>query len=70
MCALKRGVTARTELATELWPDADPEVARTNLRTALHRVRKAAPQLMDTDGDSIHLSSVETDLQEADRLHR
>jgi DNA-binding SARP family transcriptional activator len=33
-------VHTREELADLLWPDADPEVARTNLRTALSSLRK------------------------------
>jgi DNA-binding SARP family transcriptional activator/class 3 adenylate cyclase len=38
-CSLKR-IHSRDELAARFWPDADPEVGRTNLRTALSSLRR------------------------------
>jgi DNA-binding SARP family transcriptional activator len=69
-CSLRRGPVPRSEAASELWPDADPEVARTNLRTALHRVKKAAPDLLASEGEFLMLQGCTSDIDEADQRHR
>ncbi len=38
------GESARNTLAALLWPDAEPESARNNLRQALFKLRRAAPR--------------------------
>lgn len=73
--ALARGrPVARERVASTLWPDADEVTARTNLRKALQRVRKATPsaEVLVAEGDALRLNveAVETDLDLADRLHR
>lgn len=69
-CALRRSPVSRGELASALWPDADPDSGRTNLRTALHRVKKAAPDLIEGDGDLLRLGKSSSDIEEADQFHR
>src|SRR5436309_1425149 len=64
----------RNDVASTLWPDQDEATARTNLRKAIQRVRKATldqPPL-ESDGDFLSLAArqVQTDLEEAERLHR
>lgn len=71
--ALSRERTlSRDAVAAALWPDSDPASARTNLRKALQRVRKACPDgaLVVVEGDSLAFGEAETDLDRADRLHR
>ena len=68
--ALGRGrPVPRDAVAEALWPDHDLVAARTNLRKALQRVRKAAPGLLAED-DGLRLADAETDIDQADRLHR
>lgn len=51
------GPTSREMLATALWPDADEEEARINLRRHLHHLHKALPPSsvpwIRTDGDMV-----------------
>lgn len=73
--ALAKGrAVPRDAVAAALWPDHDEAGARTNLRKALHRVRKAVPgvDLLLVEGDGLRLdaSLVQSDLDRADRLHR
>lgn len=75
MVALAKGRAApRDVVAAALWPDHDEVGARTNLRKALHRVRKATPggEPLLAEGDALRLDGelVETDLDRIDRLHR
>ncbi|MCE9558404.1 MAG: hypothetical protein K8R88_05585 [Armatimonadetes bacterium] len=74
-CGIHRGqLVRRSDLALELWPNADSEAARTNLRTALHRVRKACPDydLVLSDGEylELNLANLDFDAVVADQRHR
>lgn len=64
----------RRDLAQSLWPDHDLSAALTNLRTAIHRARKALGGIESVvaDGDVLRLDVeyIDTDLLEAERLHR
>lgn len=71
--ALGRGrPLSRDAVSAALWPDHDPVSARTNLRKALQRVRKASPdhEIIAADGDALALVGAEIDLDRAERLHR
>lgn len=73
--AINKGRTiSRRDLAQAFWPDSDPTSAMTNLRTALHRVRKSIPdeEAILLDGDRMRLNPdvMQSDLEWADRLHR
>jgi DNA-binding SARP family transcriptional activator len=75
LLALAKGhALTRNDVASTLWPDQDEGTARTNLRKAIQRVRKATPEPspLESDGDLLRLDPqlVETDLEEAERLHR
>ena len=63
---------ARTAVAGQLWPDAPEEHAHGSLRTALWRLQKAAPGLVDVSGDAMSLASgVHVDVREmTDWAHR
>ena len=43
-------------LAERLWPDASAEHCRASLRTALWRIRRASPYLVDTENDRVMLA--------------
>lgn len=45
----------RDSIATHLWPDAAPDRAMSNLRTALWRVRRAHPAIVRARRDSVRL---------------
>lgn len=75
LTALSRGRSlARESVASELWPNADESTARTNLRKALQRVRRAigenGPLVADGECLRLSLDRAQTDLERADRLHR
>ncbi len=63
---------SRDAVAAALWPGHEGVSARTNLRKAIQRVRKATPgrEFLVADGEELFLRDVETDLDRADRLHR
>lgn len=71
-----RRVHTREELADLLWPDAELEVGRTNLRTALASLRRQLEpagtppgSVLVTDGrTTVQLANVETDVAKFDRL--
>lgn len=62
--ALRRTWTARSELATLLWPDQESKLAFTNLRKALHRLQ-ALPwaAALEAQGQALRLA-VRTDVAE------
>lgn len=75
LLALAKGhARTRNDVASTLWPDQDEGTARTNLRKAIQRARKATPVASPvlSDGDFLRLDPalVRTDLEEAERLHR
>lgn len=72
LLAVRRRDMGRAAVASTLWPDHDPEHASANLRTALWRVRAAAPSAIDAHGDSIGIDAgVRVDLRDAEDLaHR
>jgi len=71
-----RRVHTREELADLLWPDAELEAGRTNLRTGLSSLRRQLEppgvpfgSVLVTDGrTTIKLANVETDVAKFDRL--
>ena len=59
------GRTARTAASGRLWPDVPEEHAQGSLRTALWRVHRAAPGLLDVSGDVLALAAgVRVDVRE------
>jgi DNA-binding SARP family transcriptional activator len=54
LCFARR--TARTAVAGLLWPDVSEEHAHGSLRSALWRLHKAAPGLVEASGDSLTLA--------------
>ena len=56
---------ARTAIAGQLWPDVPEEHAHGSLRSALWRLQKAAPGLVDTSGGGVALAPhVRVDVRE------
>ncbi|MCU1615805.1 MAG: putative DNA-binding transcriptional activator of the family [Frankiales bacterium] len=63
LCLTRR--PARTAIAGELWPDVPEEHAQGSLRSALWRVHKAVPGLLDVSGGAVALAEgVRVDVQE------
>ena len=59
------GRPARTAVAGRLWPDVPDEKAHASLRSALWRLRRAAPELVDASGGSLSLAAgVRVDVRE------
>lgn len=69
----KQSSVQRSVLAEKLWPESDPSAARTNLRTAIHRVKKAFGGLdvfLESDGQiGLDPSVIDTDVARAGRHH-
>lgn len=63
---------ARTAVAGQLWPDVSEKHAHGSLRSALWRLQKAAPGLVDVSGDALSLApGVRVDVREmTDWAHR
>jgi len=60
---------SRRALAAALWPERSDRDASTVLRRALWRINRDVPNLLDSDGQQISLtSSVDVDLREIHRL--
>jgi DNA-binding SARP family transcriptional activator len=51
------GRQARTAVAGRLWPDVPEEKAHASLRSALWRLRRAVPELVDATGDALGLAA-------------
>jgi DNA-binding SARP family transcriptional activator len=51
------GRQARTAVAGRLWPDVPEEKAHASLRSALWRLRRALPELVDATGDALGLAA-------------
>ena len=51
------GRPARSAIAGELWPDVPEEHAQGSLRSALWRLQKAVPGLVDASGSALRLAS-------------
>ena len=51
------GRPARTAVAGRLWPDVPEEKAHASLRSALWRLRRASPELVDVRGDALGLAA-------------
>lgn len=59
------GGPARTAVSGRLWPDVPEEKARASLRSALWRLRRCAPELLDTSGGTLRLAAgVRIDVRE------
>lgn len=59
------GRHTRTELAAQLWPDAPEDRAHGSLRSALWKLHKLAPGLIEVSGDALALSpGVQVDVRE------
>jgi DNA-binding SARP family transcriptional activator len=65
------GRTARTAIAGELWPDASEAHAHGSLRSALWRVQRVLPGLVDSCGGTVALADgVRVDVRDlVDRAH-
>jgi DNA-binding SARP family transcriptional activator len=50
------GSRHRCHVAGVLWPEVDEHNARSSLRQSLHAVRRLAPGLVDSEGDSLVLA--------------
>jgi DNA-binding SARP family transcriptional activator len=65
------GRPARTVVAGQLWPDVRGEQAHANLRSALWRLHKAAPGLVEASGGRLSLATgVSVDVYELDEWAR
>ena len=51
------GRPARTAVAGRLWPDVPEEKAHASLRSALWRLRRAAPELVEATSDALGLAA-------------
>ncbi|PRY50147.1 DNA-binding SARP family transcriptional activator [Geodermatophilus tzadiensis] len=59
------GSPARTAVSGRLWPDVPEERARASLRSALWRLRRSAPGLLDDSGSRLRLApGVRTDVRD------
>jgi predicted ATPase/DNA-binding SARP family transcriptional activator len=69
--AVADGPVPREVLARMLWPDRPDDVARANLRSALHRLRRVLPDHLDVRRGAIAAVGVETDARALEaRLRR
>jgi DNA-binding SARP family transcriptional activator len=70
--ALNERPQLRTQVAGTLWPETNEVRAHASLRTALWRLRRVSPSVIQTPGDRLGLStSVSVDVREVMRLaHR
>lgn len=60
-----RGARSRSTIAGTLWPDRTEEKARTNLRAAVMRIRRWAPDALAVSGDTLGLEArVRVDVDE------
>ena len=67
--ALTGGRQPRTHLAGLLWGDLDETLARTNVRVALHKLRKDLPAALEADTQDVVLTpDFGTDVAEFERL--
>jgi DNA-binding SARP family transcriptional activator len=61
------GRPARAAVSGHLWPDVPEDRAQASLRSALWRLRRSAPELVDASHDTLRLAvGVRTDVQELD----
>ncbi|MBM7809040.1 DNA-binding SARP family transcriptional activator [Geodermatophilus bullaregiensis] len=59
------GRPARTAVSGSLWPDVPEDRAQANLRSALWRLRRSAPGLVEVSGGTLRLAvGVRTDVRE------
>ncbi len=68
--ALRSGPVRREELAAAFWGDTDDAHARQSLRQAVASIRKAAPDVLEMDGETIAIATgtLTVDLLELERL--
>lgn len=70
----RQSMVSRSQVAENLWPDNDPTAARTNLRTAIHRVKKSlGDRSVFVEEDrliGLDRSLVETDIARAHSCHQ
>jgi DNA-binding SARP family transcriptional activator len=69
---LNEGPLLRTQVAGTLWPEANEVRAHASLRTALWRLRRVSPSVIETPGNRLSLSTnLSVDVRELMRLaHR
>jgi DNA-binding SARP family transcriptional activator len=73
LLSLSRRGRTRTELCSMIWPEAEEQAARTNLRTHLYRLRQVVDaDLIVDDGHRLRLNldAVVSELPEIEDLHR
>jgi DNA-binding SARP family transcriptional activator len=69
LLAVRRHPMARLRIATLLWPGSSPAAARTDLRCAVHQLRRGCPRALNVDGKALLLDAdTYVDLHEAERL--
>ena len=69
LLAVGRGPMPRLRIATLLWPGSSPSAARTDLRCAVHQLRRDCPRALNVDGEVLLLDAgTYVDLHEAVRL--
>jgi DNA-binding SARP family transcriptional activator len=56
LLAVQRKSVSRSKIATVLWPDASTERASANLRSALWRLQRLCPELVDSTADRLKLA--------------
>lgn len=63
----------RAQIIEALWPEANAQQGRNNLRQALHRIKQGYPDsilILDGEEVSLNTSCVQVDLDQADDLYR
>lgn len=68
--ALADGPVSREILARMLWPDRPDDVARANLRSALHRLRRILPEHLAVTRATVAVKGAWTDARELETLMR
>jgi DNA-binding SARP family transcriptional activator len=69
LLAVVRHPMARPRIAALLWPGSPPAAARTDLRSAVHQLRRGCSRVLRADGEALFLGTdTRVDLYEAESL--
>jgi DNA-binding SARP family transcriptional activator len=69
LLTISRQPLARSRAAGLLWPGSSPTAARTDLRSAIHQVRRGCARILDLSDEALTLHpDLGVDLYEAERL--
>jgi DNA-binding SARP family transcriptional activator len=69
LLAISRQPVVRSKAAGVLWPGSSPTAARTDLRSALHQLRRGCARILDFSEDALALHpDTRVDLWDAERL--